>query len=102
MTTTNTVTLYAVKEHPTKDSWHPVSKEVNQLFVKMLESKLDSNMSIYYLPAPSSEEQSIRYYKNPLDAYLYVRKYCKLQLDEWNIIHKMVDKLINEVTGNGK
>ena len=97
MSTIKTETLYMVKEHPTADSWSPITKEVNQLLLKMMHSKIDNRLFVYYLPPDSSEEQGVRYYKQPIGALLYIRDYCAQQATSWQVIVKQIEQLLKEV-----
>ena len=89
-------TLYIVKEEPAVDSWSPVAREVNPLLIKTMVSKIDARCFVYYLPAESSSDKDVRYYKQPLGAMLYVRDYCTKQVTGWNVIVKQIEQLLKE------
>ena len=90
-------TLYIVKEHPDISSWSPVTKEVNPLLLKMMQSRIDNRCFVYYLPTDSAEDKEVRYYKQPLGALLFIRDYCQKEAASWGLIVKQVEQLLKEV-----
>ena len=97
MTTIKLETLYIVKESPTVDSWSPVARDINPLLIKTMQSRIDGRCFVYYLPAESSSDKDVRYYKQPMGAMLYVRDYCTKQVSGWALIVKQVEQLLKDI-----
>ena len=95
-TQTKLETLYIVKENPSVDSWSPVARDINPLLIKTMESKIDARCFVYYLPAESSSDKDVRYYKQPMGAMLFVRDYCNKQVAGWALIVKQVEQLLKD------
>ena len=96
MTPNKLETLYIVKENPAVDSWSPVARDINPLLIKTMESKIDGRCFVYYLPAASSSDKDVRYYKQPMGAMLYVRDYCTKQVTGWSLIVKQIEQLLKD------
>ncbi len=96
MTTSKLETLYIVKESPSVDSWSPVARDINPLLIKTMQSRIDGRCFVYYLPAESSSDKDVRYYKQPMGAMLHVRDFCQKQVTGWSLIVKQLEQLLKD------
>ena len=90
-----TTTVFVVAVNPGFTDWHPVPREVNSLMLKVMQSKFDGRMSIYWTPTEGSDEHGkVLYYANPSDALHYCRSYFTKLVENSNVTLKQIHQLL--------
>ena len=90
-----TTTVFVVAVNPGFTDWHPVPREVNSLMLKVMQSKFDGRMSIYWEPTEESEEHGkVLYYANSSDALHYCRSYFVKLAENANLVLKQIHLLL--------
>ena len=90
-----TTTVYVVATAPSFSDWHPVPREINSLMLKVMQSKFDGRMSIYWTPTEGSEEHGkVLYYANSSDALHYCRSYFVKLAEKSNLVLKQIQQLL--------
>ena len=90
-----TTTVFVVAVNPSFTDWHPVPREVNSLMLKVMQSKFDGRMSIYWEPTEGSEEHGkVLYYANSSDALHYCRSYFVKLAENANLVLKQIHQLL--------
>ena len=90
-----TTTVYVVATAPSFSDWHPVPRDINSLMLKVMQSKFDGRMSIYWEPTDGSDEYGkVLYYANPSDALHYCRSYFTKLVENSNVTLKQIHQLL--------
>ena len=90
-----TTTVYVVATGPSISDRPPVPREIKSLMLKVMQSKCDGRMPIYWEPTEGSDEHGkVLYYANPSDALHYCRSYFTKLVENSNVTLKQIHQLL--------